>query len=212
AMTEGFAGWPQVLAAQGWIVFCPNYRGSNHRGEAWQSAILDHPAEGPSDDVLSGLAALDARGIVDTDRMAVIGWSYGGYLAAWLTAHGPDWRAAVAGAPLVDWVDAYTLSDINTWFGHALGGAPWTRPERYRSASVTTYAAQIRTPTLILACTGDVRVPVSHAYKLFHALRDHGTPVSFVAYPMAAHAPTDPVHQHDVLERQLAWLHSHLDA
>ncbi|MBX2799913.1 MAG: prolyl oligopeptidase family serine peptidase [Myxococcales bacterium] len=211
ASTVGFVGWRHVLAAQGWRVFLPNYRGSNHRGVDWQSAILGDPALGPASDILSGLEALRAEGWVDDERVAVIGWSYGGYLAAWLTAHDVSFVTAIAGAPLVDWFDAYTLSDLNTWFGHALGGSPFEYPDRYRAATVTTHADRLRTPMLILACTGDPRVPVSQPYKLLHALRDQGTEASLVVYPVAAHAPTDPVHQRDVLERELRWLKAALE-
>jgi dipeptidyl aminopeptidase/acylaminoacyl peptidase len=92
------------------------------------------------------------------------------------------------------------------------GGSPWRGDSatRWWAHSPIAHASAIRTPTLILACTGDERAPITHAYKLFHALDDNGVPVRFVAYPVAAHAPTDPVHQRDVRRRWIDWLAEHL--
>src|SRR5204863_4705372 len=101
--TEGWSAFDQLLAAQGWIVFQPNYRGSNNMGDAFQRAVVNDAGDGPGRDVMAGIKALKARGIVDTARVAVSGWSYGGYMTAWLTSHYPGWRAAMAGAAVTDW-------------------------------------------------------------------------------------------------------------
>src|SRR5439155_255846 len=82
--TEEFSARAQLLAAHGWLVFQPNYRGSDNLGNAFQRAIAASAAEGPGRDIMAGVAALVRRGIVDTTRLAVTGWSYGGYLTAWL--------------------------------------------------------------------------------------------------------------------------------
>ena len=85
--------------------------------------------------------------------MAVSGWSYGGYMTAWLTAHYQGWKAAVAGAAVTDWFDWYNMADMNTWAGFGLGGSPWTNDNamNYWKQSPMAYAHQIRTPTLILS-------------------------------------------------------------
>jgi len=79
---EGWSGAHQLFAAQGWIVFSPNYRGSDNMGDKFQSAVVNDAGDGPGRDVMSGVAALKARGVVDESRMAVSGWSYGGYMTA----------------------------------------------------------------------------------------------------------------------------------
>lgn len=209
--TEAFSTFNQILAAQGWLVFSPNYRGSSTQGKEFQRAVVDDAGDGPGRDVMSGVAVLKARGLVDEDRVAVSGWSYGGYMTAWLTAHYDGWTTAVAGAAVTDWFDWYTMADMNTWAGFGLNGSPWLNDNamNYWRQSPMAYAHQIRTPTLILSDTGDERVTVSQSYKLYHALKDNGVEVTFIAYPVPGHFPQDPVHQRDVRRRWVQWIAEH---
>ena len=152
------------------------------------------------------------HGFVDPERLAVSGWSYGGFLAIWLAAHYDKWRAAVAGAAVSSWLDWYNLADLNVWCGLGLRGSPWQKGgmEHYLRQSAITYAHNIRTPTLLMSDTGDHRVSVTQSYKLYHALKDNGTEVSFVAYPIEGHFPADPIHERDVYRRWIAWIRGHL--
>ena len=81
----------------------------------------------------------------------------------------------------------------------------------YWRQSPIAYAHQIRTPTLIVANTGDERVPVGQSYKLYHALEDNGVEVKFVVYPVSGHHAPDPVHRRDLLRRWVAWIDQHFD-
>ena len=127
ASTRSFDSMGQIFAARGWVVFEPNYRGSSNLGGRYQAAVIDDAGNGPGRDVMAGLAAVKARGFVDEKRIAVSGWSYGGYMTSWLIGNYPDeWRAAVAGAPVTDYVDSYALSDVNTGFGWGFSEPPWT--------------------------------------------------------------------------------------
>lgn len=211
ASTEAFNFLHHLMAARGWIAFSPNYRGSNNLGEAYQRAVINDAGDGPARDIISGLRALEARGFVERDRIAISGWSYGGFLTAWLTAHGHDWRAAVAGAAVSSWVDWYNLADLNVWSGTGLGGSPWREGglEHYLQQSAITYARNIRTPMLLISMTGDRRVSVTQSYKLYHALKDNGTEVQFIAYPIGGHFPADPVHERDVYRRWVGWIDRH---
>lgn len=196
------------MAAQGWLVFSPNYRGSDNSGLEFQSAVLGDPAEGPARDIMSGVEHLKGLGIVDESRMAVSGRSYGGFMTTWLAAHYDGWTAAVAGAAVTDWFDAYNLADITDYFREGMGGSPWVgdNAEAYRRWSPITYAHQIEAPTLILSNTGDERVPITQSYKLYRALKDNGVPVRFIAYPIGGHAPSDPVHMRDFFRRWIDWI------
>jgi dipeptidyl aminopeptidase/acylaminoacyl peptidase len=209
--TEAFSLFNQILASQGWLVFSPNYRGSSTQGKAFQRAVVNDAGDGPGRDVMSGVEAVKALGIVDENRVAVSGWSYGGYMTAWLTAHFDGWAVAVAGAAVTDWYDWYSMADMNVWAGFGLGGSPWKNDNamNYWRQSPMAYAHQIRTPTLILSDTGDERVTVSQSYKLFHALKDNGVEVSFIAYPVPGHFPSDPVHQRDIRRRWVEWIAEH---
>lgn len=217
ASKEAFAtGRGQLFAAQGWVVFEPNYRGSDNLGNAFQAAIWNDAGAGPGRDVMSGVEMLKKRGWVDESRMAVSGWSYGGYMTSWLIGNFPGiWRVAVAGAAVTDLLDQYHLGDANVRRASAWGGSPWTDSRRMQAAieqSPIHYASRIKTPTLIMALTGDYRVTVTQSYKLYHALRDNQVPVEFIAYPLPGHSPTDPVHSRDVDRRWISWLKRHLDA
>jgi dipeptidyl aminopeptidase/acylaminoacyl peptidase len=213
ASGEAFSTFNQIIAARGWLVFSPNYRGSSTQGKAFQSAVVNDAGEGPGRDVMSGVQVLKDRGIVDEDRVAVSGWSYGGYMTAWLTAHYDGWAVAMAGAAVTDWFDWYNMADMNTWAGFGLGGSPWLNDNamNYWRQSPIAYAHQIRTPTLILSATGDERVTVSQSYKLYHALKDNGVEVKFVVYPVSGHFPPDPVHRRDVRRRWVEWIAEHFE-
>lgn len=208
ASNEGFQTRAQLFAARGWIVFQPNYRGSDNRGNAFQRAIADDPGPGIDADVMSGIALLASRGGVDTTRMAVSGWSFGGYVSAWLIGHHRHWKAAVVGAGAMDLFDMYALTDLNVQIRHAITMSPYIqdREEWFRAQSPLTYASRVRTPTLILHDVRDQRVTITQSFKLYHALKDNGVPVQFIAYPVAGHSPTDPVRARDVTRRWIDWL------
>ncbi|HTW46785.1 MAG TPA: S9 family peptidase [Acidobacteriaceae bacterium] len=205
----------QIFAAQGWLVFEPNYRGSNSEGNAFQAAIVRDSGAGPGRDVMAGVKALEARGIVDESRIAVGGWSYGGYMTSWLIGNYPSvWRCAVAGAPVTDLVDQYTLSDNNIQRSAHYGPSPFVGEnlESYRVQSPIDYAWRVKAPTLIMSDVGDWRVTTTQAYKLFHALKDNNVPVKFIAYPVPGHSPADPIRVRDVFRRWTAWYAQYLNA
>ena len=214
ASTTGFSSFGQLLAARGYLVFSPNYRGSDNLGNAYQRAIFNDAGDGPGRDVIAGLEAVKAKGIADESRIAVTGWSYGGYMTSWLIGHHSFWKAAVAGAAVTDLTDEYCFSDGNTQGRYAFPGnaVPWTAEgeKLYREQSPITYAAHAKTPTLILCTSGDARVPPTQSYRLYHALRDQGVPVSMFVYPVPGHFPGDPVRSRDVYRRWADWLDKYL--
>jgi len=212
ASRETFQDLAQLMAARGYVVFQPNYRGSDNLGNAYQRAIFKDAGDGPGRDVMAGLAEVKKRGFVDESRLAVTGWSYGGYMTAWMIGHYQGWKAAVAGATVTDLIDSYSLSDFNVVNRWSFGGSPFVGDfaKMYVEQSPITYAASMKTPTLILSDTLDARVPVAQSYKLYHALKDNGVEVAFVAYPTPGHFPSDPVRRRDVYRRWLEWLDRHL--
>lgn len=209
-------GRAQLFASRGWVVFEPNYRGSDNLGNKFQAAIWNDAGAGPGRDVMSGVELLKKRGWVDESRMAPTGWSYGGYMTTWLLGNYPHvWRAAVAGAAVTSWMDQYNLGDANVRRGASIGGSPYTDPKRMQAAAEQSpmyYAAQIKAPTLILSDTGDYRVPITQSYELYHALRDRGIATQFIGYPVPGHSPADPVHARDVDRRWIAWLEKYFAA
>ena len=201
----------QLYAAQGWIVFQPNYRGSDNLGRAYQGAIRNDAGEGPGRDVIAGIEELKKKGFVDDTRMCVSGWSYGGYMTTWMTGHYPDmWKCAVTGASVTNRLDQYDFSDSA---GGGGGNSPWTTPqnmERTMAQSPISMASKVKAPTLILHDTGDYRVAITESFEWFHALRDNGVTTQFIAYPVYGHSPSDPVQQRDVQRRWIEWMQTYI--
>ncbi len=208
----GFDLSGQLIAAQGYLVFQPNYRGSDNLGNAYQRAIYRDAGDGPGRDVMAGLAAVEKMGNVDTDKIGVSGWSYGGYMTSWMIGHYHIWKAAVSGAAVNDLVQEAAISDSNRSDYASMGGSPWTGDnwKIYRDESPITYASQIKTPTLILCDVGDFRVPIPQSFEMYHALKDNGVTTEFYAYPVSGHFPGDPVRREDVMTRWIGWLNRYL--
>jgi dipeptidyl aminopeptidase/acylaminoacyl peptidase len=205
-----FGAQAQLLAAKGWLVFQPNYRGSDHLGNAYQTAIRNDAGAGPGRDVMAGIDVIIQKGIVDTTRMAVSGWSYGGYMTTWMLGHYNIWKAAVAGAAVTDQLDQQMLGDGANYRGQ---NSPWVNQQamdRIHEQSPISYVSKMKAPTLILSDVGDFRVPITQSYKLFHALKDYGVTTQFFAYPIGGHNPADPVRQRDVQRRWMGWLEQYL--
>jgi dipeptidyl aminopeptidase/acylaminoacyl peptidase len=203
----------QLLASHGYIVFEPNYRGSDNLGNKYQRAIANDAGDGPGRDVMTGIAALEKQGFIDESRIGVGGDSYGGFMTSWLISHYHIWKAAVSAAADNSAFDDYNLSDYNVQDRFLFGGSPWKKEyaKAYAEQSPITYASAITTPTLILHDTGDARVPITNAYALYHALKDNGVAVKFIAMPVAEHYPYDfPVHESDMYRLWVDWMDQYL--
>ncbi len=212
ASTVRFSALAQLLASAGFLVFQPNYRGSTNLGDAYQHAIYRDTGDGPGRDVMAGLRAVERRGMVDTRRIGISGWSYGGYMTAWLTGHEHVWKAAVCGAALTDWVMDYTIAYYQQGDTYFFGGSPWRAKDWniWRDQSPIEYARSVTTPTLILGDVGDANVPLVNSYEWYHALKDNGVDVTFYAYPEDTHFPHDIVQTTDVYRRWIGWMNRYL--
>jgi dipeptidyl aminopeptidase/acylaminoacyl peptidase len=211
-------GWntlAQLMAAEGWLVFSPNYRGSDNLGNAYQAAIWRDWGRGPGRDVMAGVNELRKRPYVDASRTAVTGWSYGGYMTTWLAGNFPDeWRAAVAGAPVTSLEDQYTYGDCSLTCRYIMGGSPYNSPDEvaalYAEQSPITYARNIKAPTLVMTNIEDFRVPPTQAFKLYRILKDNGVEADFVAFAGRTHASTDPVNSMERNRLWIDWVRKHL--
>jgi dipeptidyl aminopeptidase/acylaminoacyl peptidase len=202
-----FDGEAQFYAANGWLVFEPNYRGSDGQGDRYRTAVIDDATAGPGRDLMAGIATVKARGFVDDARIALTGWSYGGVMTTWLIGHHHDWCAAIPGALVIDFADYYNQSDTGIWIGSLLG-SPYLQGNhrKYLEQSPATYLDQATTPTLVMHSTGDDNAPVTQAYALYHALKDRGAKTKFVIFGMDGHGPGDPFHARQAYVRTLAWM------
>jgi len=213
ASTTGFSLLAQLLAAKGFFVFEPNYRGSTNLGDAYQHAIFRDTGEGPGKDVMAGLARVEDMGIIDTDHVGISGWSYGGYMTSWLNGNNPEkWKAAVEGAALNDWVMDYTIAYYQTYDLYFFGGSPWKKDywNIWREQSPIEFARNVKAPTLIMGDVGDPNVPIINSYEMYHALHDNGVTTEFFAYPTDTHFPGGIVRRTDVYKRWVEWLEKYL--
>lgn len=207
--TRGFDFAVQVFAGQGYAVFQPNFRGSLGYGQAFIDADRQDFGGGDMRDLLAGIDELIRQGRVDGERQFVYGVSYGGYMACWLVGQTNRFRAGVAQNAVTDLATMWGLSDIPSWTEWEYGGRPWEVPRALAEHSPLTFAASVRTPTLVLHSRDDRRCPLPMGLMFHHALRARGVETEMVIYPGEGHGIRRPRHREDVLRRTLAWFRAH---
>jgi dipeptidyl aminopeptidase/acylaminoacyl peptidase len=197
----------QALAGQGWAVLYPNVRGSTNYGEAFMRANIPDWGGGDWRDLMTGVDAMIAKGIADPDRLALIGWSYGGYMTAWGITQTTRFKAAMVGAGITNVWSMYGTNDIPNYLGTFFGGIPDnTTRALYMERSAMTHVDKVTTPTLILHGGNDERVPTGQALELHRALKERGKTTELVFYPREGHGISEFYHQEDRLTRIHAWL------
>ncbi|GAB2601648.1 serine hydrolase [Paractinoplanes abujensis] len=206
----------QHLVARGWTVLLVNPRASDGYGEQFFNAALGAWGEADARDFLEPLDQLVAEGLADPARLAVAGYSYGGFMTCFLTATDGRFAAAVAGGVVSDLTsmagssdDGHLLADIE------LGGRPWDAPERYAAMSPLTRVADVTTPTLIIQGAADLRCPVGQAQQWHTALRERGVPAELVLYPEGSHlliVEGPPSQRADFNRRIAEWVQRHTGA
>lgn len=192
----------QAFLENGFAVLLPNFRGSSNYGADFRLKNIQSQGFGDFDDVMTGVDLLVRQGIADPDRLGVMGWSYGGFLTAWVIGHTERFKAASVGAPATDWITYYAQSDgprstLLTYFG----GTPWEKPDSYSRHSPRAGIANIRTPSLLQVGALDI----NHNNEIYWSLTDRNIPVEYVVYPREPHGFSEPEHQRDVMERNLRW-------
>jgi dipeptidyl aminopeptidase/acylaminoacyl peptidase len=204
-----FAG--QLLAASGYLVVHPNPRGSTGYGQNFCMAIwLDWG--GPDyEDVMAAVDDVIARGLGDPERMAVMGWSYGGMLTNHVITKTDRFKAAVTGASAALYVVNYGHDQYQRWWDQELG-LPWEPEarERYEKMSPFNRVDRVVTPTLILGGEKDWNVPIINSEQLYIALKKLGVETQLVVYPGEFHGGFAPSHAQDLYQRHLDWFDQYL--
>lgn len=193
------------FVAKGAVVLKPNYRGSAGYGAAFRALNVRNLGVGDYQDVISGVDALVAKGLVDPARVGAMGWSQGGYISAFIATASDRFRAVSVGAGISDWLTYYANTDITPFTPQYLKATPWDDPEIYRKTSPISYLKTARTPTLIQHGSEDHRVPIANAYELRQALEDKGVPVKMVVYQGFGHPINKPKQQRAVIEENENW-------
>ena len=195
-----------AFLAKGALILEPNYRGSAGYGEKFRSLNVRNLGIGDAWDVLSGIDALVAQGLVDRDRVGSMGWSQGGYISAFLTTrHSDRFKAISVGAGISDWMTYYVNTDIHPFTRQYLKATPWDDPKIYADTSPMTYIKQAKTPTLIQHGADDARVPIPNAFQLYQGLRDQNVPVQLSIFKGFGHGLTKPKANRAAMQQNLDW-------
>jgi dipeptidyl aminopeptidase/acylaminoacyl peptidase len=214
AFRPAFNMTSRALVSHGFLVLCPNPRGSIGCGREYADAVLLDWGPGPLEDVLRLLDEVSTRPYVDSTRVGIMGTSYGGYLSAYAIANSDRFSAAVCVSVTFDLTSQYLGADMDFNYGDlAWGGPPVTNPDWYRSNSPSSAANRVTAPTLILHGLADDRCPVGQAEEMFVSLKKFGVETELILYPGTAHGleeAKNPDHTLDYLHRTIGWFSQHL--
>ncbi|MEP7198188.1 MAG: S9 family peptidase [Chloroflexota bacterium] len=200
-----------ALAAKGWAVLALNPTGSGSYGKAFAHDIRGRWGEHDLPEQLAAVDALIAEGVADGNRLAVAGYSYGGFMTAWTVGHTDRFKAAVIGAPVTNLESFHGTSDIGLWFGAwEMNGDLFGNRELFRRLSPITTVERVTTPSLILHGEGDDRCPISQGEEFYIGLIAAGNaPTEFVRYPGGSHLfiiSGRPSHRVDYCRRVIEWI------
>lgn len=211
SFNAGWSAFPQIYAARGYAVFMPNFRGSSNYGTRFANANTKRAGKVDYEDVMSGIDDLIKRGIADENRLAVAGWSYGGYLSAWIIGHTDRFKCAAYGAGLTNAVSYWGTADIVAQRERLHGGTPWEARQMFDEQSPLTYLTKVKTPTLIFHGEKDERVPASQSQETYRTLKRLGVTAQLVLYPDQGHGLTMPSYQIDKMRREFAWIEKYVN-
>jgi dipeptidyl aminopeptidase/acylaminoacyl peptidase len=204
AWESSIEAWGQLLVARGYAVFYPNIRGSIGYGEKF---IESNRADwGGSDfrDVIAGIDDLVAKGIADSNRLGIGGWSYGGYMSEWAITQTTRFKAAVSGAGMANLISEYGTEQhpsYDEWFW----SVPYERPEGFLNSSPFVHVRNAKTPTLILQGDADTVDPLGQSQELYRGLKRYGVDTELVVYPREPHGLHEEKHLIDRLHRIVGW-------
>jgi len=196
----------QWMADQGFLVVRLDNRGTPRRGRAWERSIKGDFAGPALEDQVAGLKALSQKiPELDLGRVGITGWSFGGYMSALAVLKRPDvFKAAVAGAPVVDWLD------YDTHYTERYLGLPQESPEAYARSSLLTYAKDLQRPLLLIHGTADDNVYFLHTLKLSDALFKAGKPHELLPLSGLTHMVPDPLVTERLQETVIGYFKKHL--
>ena len=207
----GMIGAP-VFSALGYFVLEANPRGSFGQGEAFTEANRKDFGYGDLGDILAGVDAAIARYPIDSKRVGLAGWSYGGFMSMFAVTQTDRFAASVAGAGIANWQSYYGENSIDQWMLPFFGATVYEDPAVYAKSSAINYISKVKTPTLVVVGDRDGECPAPQSFEFWHALRAKGVPTKLVVYPNEGHGFVDAQHRRDVVERAAGWFEQYLGA
>jgi dipeptidyl aminopeptidase/acylaminoacyl peptidase len=199
-----FDAFSRMIAGLGYVVLQPEYRGSTGYGADFLAAIYQHFGDRAYQDVDSATDYAIAQGWADPNRLAIFGWSAGGFMTSWTVTQTNRYKAAIEGAGITDWGSFLWTSDIQ----QIDYDARWTDkdPDAFRRFSAVDFADRVTTPLLILHGEADQRVPTFQGIEYFQILAAKGKTVRMVTYPGSPHFPALWEQRLDVMKELADWL------
>jgi dipeptidyl aminopeptidase/acylaminoacyl peptidase len=206
-----FDATSQALAAQGYLVVNPNYRGSTGHGKEFTRAIYADWGNLEIQDIHSVMDKLVEDGLADPDRLGIGGWSYGGMNTNFAIATDTRFAAAVSGAGISNMLAGYgTDMYIRQWDSEI--GRPWESIDPYLKMSYPfLQAGNIKTPTMFMCGEKDFNVPLINSEQMYQALRSMDVPTRLIIYPGQYHGLSKPSYNQDRLERMIDWYGQYLN-
>jgi dipeptidyl aminopeptidase/acylaminoacyl peptidase len=194
----------QLFAGAGYAVVTVNPRGSSGYGQAFSQAIFADWGHKDFEDVMAGVDYAIARGVADSARLGVGGWSYGGILTDYVITRSTRFKGAVSGASEALIVANYGHDHYQEEYEAELG-LPWVNRAAYERLSSFNDVEKIVTPTLWMGGSEDWNVPILNSEQMYQAMKRLGRTTQLVVYPGEHHGLARPSFQRDRLERYLAW-------
>jgi dipeptidyl aminopeptidase/acylaminoacyl peptidase len=210
------SSWPgsgdfgMALAASGYFVLQPNPRGSFGNGEAFTRANVKDFGYGDLRDILSGVDEAIKVAPIDSNRLGITGWSYGGYMTMWAVTQTSRFKAAMAGAGIANFQSYYGENKIDQWMIPFFGKSVYDDPEVYGKSSPITFIRKVKTPTLVIVGDSDGECPTPQSYEFWHALKTQNIETQLVVYEHEGHMFMKPEHRRDRIRRTVAWFDAHL--
>ena len=209
--SQSFTGNPsiymiQYFASKGYAVLRANPRGSTGYGKDFRFANFKDWGFGDYEDIMSGVDKVIDMGVADPERLAVMGWSYGGYMTSFVVTRTNRFKAASMGAGLPNLVSMTTTTDIPDYLVAHMGAEFWEDYETYEKHSAIYRINNVKTPTQVIHGSNDLRVPFTQGQEFYVALKRKGVSTEMVVYPRTPHGPREPKLLMDVSPRILAWL------
>ncbi|MGB5933640.1 MAG: prolyl oligopeptidase family serine peptidase [Anaerolineae bacterium] len=198
----------QHMVSRGWAVLAPNYRGSTGYGRAWQLANRFDMGGGDTKDVVAGADYLAREGLVDPDRIAITGASWGGYLTMTsLTQYADRWAAGSAVVPFLNWFTGHANSreDLQHWDLENFGD-PEKDHDLYYERSPFFFLDRVTAPVQMICGAHDVRCPASESIQAREALVVQGKECDLVLYEDEGHSFLKTENVVDAKKRRVAFL------
>lgn len=188
AFSDRYSALTNFMVGHGWAVFQPNPRGSTGSGIAFAAANKNDLGGGDYQDIMSGVDVVLKKFPIDSEQLGLMGYSYGGEMAAFVEGKTNRFKGIVSGAPVIDQYSEYGTED-SSWYDQWYFGKPWERSEDAWRQSPLAGVKNAKTPFLLLQGASDTTDPIGQAQEMYRALRQAGVPVQFIQYPRENHGP-----------------------